>query len=136
MPPGGLSTLLLTWLFFPLIFCSISKSKLPGLILPAILPFVLPTAISLSKALGAPKVPRPSGFAVLALTPVIAVATVGGTIYMEHARFLPAKFALVSAIIALITGNACLVFAFTGRTVLLLASGAICLVMFVEAIDT
>src|SRR5260370_7811440 len=38
--------------------------------------------------------------------------------------------------IALVTGNACLVFAFTGRKVILWASGAICLVMLVEAIDT
>jgi hypothetical protein len=66
---------------------------------------------------------------------VLAVATATGTIYFEHMSFLPGKFVLVSAIIAVVTGNACLVFAFTGRKVLLLASGLICLVLFVEAID-
>jgi 4-amino-4-deoxy-L-arabinose transferase-like glycosyltransferase len=136
MRPESCSIYILTWIFLPLIFFSISKSKLPGYILPAILPFGLLTAISLSKALCAPKVPRPSGYAILALTPVLAVAATSGTVYLEHARFLPGKFALVSAIIALVTGSACLVLAFTGRKVLLLASGVICLVMFVEAIDT
>jgi 4-amino-4-deoxy-L-arabinose transferase-like glycosyltransferase len=136
MQADSWSIYLLAWIFLPPIFFSMSKSKLPGYILPAILPFALLTAISLSKALCAPKVPRPSGYAVLALTPVLAVAATSVTVYLEHASFLPSKFALVSAIIALVTGNACLVFAFTGRKVLLLASGVICLLMFVEAIDT
>jgi 4-amino-4-deoxy-L-arabinose transferase-like glycosyltransferase len=136
MRPDVWSIYLLTWIFLPVIFFSISKSKLPGYILPAILPFALLTAIALSKALFAPKVPVPSGFAVLALTPVLAAATASVTIYLEHASFLPSKFPLVLAIIALVTGNACLIFAFTGRKVLLLASGVVCLVMFVEAIDS
>ena len=129
------SVFLLTWILFPLVFFSISKSKLPGYILPAVLPFGLLTAISLSKSLCAPKVALPSGYAVLALTPVLAVATASGAIYLEHVSFLPGKFVLVSAIIALVTGNACLVFAFTGRKVLLLVSGLLCFVMFVEVID-
>jgi 4-amino-4-deoxy-L-arabinose transferase-like glycosyltransferase len=133
MRPDIWSIYLLTWIFLPLAFFSISKSKLPGYILPAILPFALLTAISLSKALSTPKVPLPSGYAVLALTPVLTAATASATIYLEHASFLPSKFPLVLAIIALATGNACLVFAFTGRKVLLLASGVICLVMLVEA---
>jgi 4-amino-4-deoxy-L-arabinose transferase-like glycosyltransferase len=136
MQTDAWSIYLLSWIFFPLIFFSISKSKLPGYILPAILPFLFLTAISLSKALCLPKVPLPSGFAVLALTPVLAVATTSVTVYLKHASFLPGKFALVLAIIALGTGNACLVFAITGRKVFLLASGVICLVMFVAAIDT
>jgi 4-amino-4-deoxy-L-arabinose transferase-like glycosyltransferase len=130
------SIYLLTWILLPLIFFTISKSKLPGYILPSILPFALLTAISLSKALCAPKVPVPSGFAVLALTPVLAAAATSVTIYLEHASFLPSKFALVSAIIALVTGNACLLFAFTGRKVLLIATGVVCLLMFVEAIGS
>jgi hypothetical protein len=104
-------------------------------VLPAILPFALLTAISLYKALSAPKVPVPSGFAVLALTPVLVVATLSGAIYLEHARFLPNNFALVSAIIALVTGTACLVFALSRQKVLLLVSGVICVVAFVEATD-
>jgi 4-amino-4-deoxy-L-arabinose transferase-like glycosyltransferase len=136
MRPDACSIYLLAWITFPIIFFSISKSKLPGYILPAILPFVFLTAISLSRALSAPRVPMPSGYAVLALTPVLAVATTSVTIFLEHKSYLPSNFALASAIIALVTGNACLVFAYTGRKVLLLASGVICLVMFVESIDT
>jgi 4-amino-4-deoxy-L-arabinose transferase-like glycosyltransferase len=135
MRPDIWSIYLSTWILFPPIFFSISKSKLPGYVLPAILPFALLTAISLYKALCAPKVPVPSGFAVLALTPVLVVATLSGAIYLEHARFLPNNFALVSAIIALVTGTACLVFALSRQKVLLLVSGVICVVAFVEATD-
>jgi 4-amino-4-deoxy-L-arabinose transferase-like glycosyltransferase len=133
MRPDLWSIYLLTWMLLPLIFFSGSKSKLPGYILPTILPFALLTAISLSRALSLPRVPMPSGYAVLALTPVLTIAAVSGALYLEHRSFLPSKFAAVSAIIALVTGTACLVFALSGRKVLLLVSGVICLVMFVEA---
>jgi len=136
MAPDACSIYLLAWITLPIIFFSISKSKLPGYILPAILPFGLLTAVALSKSLCMPKVPLPSGYAVLALTPVLAVAVTSLAIFREHMSFLPGKLALVLAIIALVTGSACLVFAFTRRKALLLASGVICLVMFVEAIDT
>ncbi len=129
------SIYLLTWILLPLIFFSISKSKLPGYILPAILPFALLTAISLAKALCEPKVPMPSGYAVLALTPVLAVAAASGTIFLERSSFLPSRFALALAIIALVSGTACLVFALSRRKVLLLVSGVICVVAFVEAAD-
>ena len=136
MPPDSSSVYILSWILFPLIFFSTSQSKLPGYILPAILPFGLLTAISLSKALSSPKLSMLSGYAILALTPVLAVAVTCGSLYLERVSFLPSKFALVSAIIALVTGNACLVFAYTGRRELLLSSGVICLVLFVQAINT
>jgi 4-amino-4-deoxy-L-arabinose transferase-like glycosyltransferase len=135
MRPDIWSIYLLTWILSPLIFFSVSKSKLPGYILPSILPFALLTAISLAKALCEPKVSRPSGYAVLALTPVVLVAALGGTIYLEAKRFLPNHFAMVLAIIALVTGTACLVLARSGRKVLLLATGVIGLVLCVEATD-
>ena len=129
------SIYLLTWILLPLIFFSISKSKLPGYILPSILPFALLTAMSLAKALCEPKVPMPGGYAVLALTPVLAVTAASGTIYLEHSSFLPSKFALALAIIALVMGTACLVFALSRRKVLLLVSGVICVIASVEATD-
>jgi 4-amino-4-deoxy-L-arabinose transferase-like glycosyltransferase len=133
MRPDTSSIFLLAWIFFPLIFFSISRSKLPGYILPAIPPFAMLTATSLCRALRTQKVRVPSGFAVLALTPVAVVAALGVSTYADNSRWLPHNIAIVSAIIALVSGTACLVFALTGRRVLLVVSGVLCLVMSVEA---
>jgi len=133
MRPDTSSIYLLSWILFPLIFFSISKSKLPGYILPAVPPFVMLTAISLCRALRMPKVPVPAGFAVLALTPVTLAAAQSASTYIERAKWLPQDIAAVSAIIAVVSGTACLVFAWNGRRALLMASGVICLVMLVEA---
>jgi len=77
MELGNLTIYLLCWTWFPVIFFSVSKSKLPGYVLPAIPAFAFLTAISLAKALRAERVPVPGGFAVLALTPVSALVVIG-----------------------------------------------------------
>jgi len=86
MQRDTLSTYILCWAFFPVIFFTVSKSKLPGYILPAIPAFVLLTAVALAKTLRMEKVPVPAGFAVIALTPVAAIAVVGLSEYFEPMR--------------------------------------------------
>ena len=73
----NLATYVLCWGLFPVIFFSLSKSKLPGYILPAIPTFVFLTALAVAKALRADKVPIPTGFAVLSLIPVSALVVIG-----------------------------------------------------------
>ena len=77
MELDNLTIYVLCWTWFPVIFFSVSKSKLPGYVLPAIPAFAFLTAISLAKALQAERVPVPAGFSVLALTPVSALAVIG-----------------------------------------------------------
>jgi 4-amino-4-deoxy-L-arabinose transferase-like glycosyltransferase len=73
----NLATYILCWGLFPVIFFSLSKSKLPGYILPAIPAFAILMSLALSRALRAEKAPVPTGFVVLALTPVSALAVIG-----------------------------------------------------------
>ena len=83
MEPGAQSIYVLCWAFFPIIFFAVSKSKLPGYILPAIPAFTLLTALAVAKALRMERVPVPAGFAVIAMTPVAAIAAVGLSAYFE-----------------------------------------------------
>ncbi len=77
MQLDALTIYILCWAWFPLIFFSASKSKLPGYVLPAIPAFVFLTALGLAKLLRTEKVPVPAGFAALALTPVSVIAVIG-----------------------------------------------------------
>lgn len=77
MQLDNLATYVLCWGLFPVFFFSLSKSKLPGYILPAVPAFVFLTALALAKALTAEKVPIPAGFAVLALIPASALVVIG-----------------------------------------------------------
>jgi 4-amino-4-deoxy-L-arabinose transferase-like glycosyltransferase len=135
MQPDDTSILLIAWIVFPLIFFSISRSKLPGYILPAVPPFVMLTAASLRRALRMPRVPVPTGFAVFALTPVITVAAVSVGLYGEHFKLVPHWFAAVSAMIALTCAAACVICILRRQTDLLIGVGVLCLLLFVEAVD-
>src|SRR5258707_10295129 len=55
------ATYILCWALFTIIFFSLSKSKLPGYILPAIPPLVLLTALAVARALRAEKASRQPG---------------------------------------------------------------------------
>jgi 4-amino-4-deoxy-L-arabinose transferase-like glycosyltransferase len=85
----NLATYALCWGFFPVIFFSLSKSKLPGYILPAIPAFVFLTALALAKALRAEKVLIPAGFAVLVLIPVSALVVIGLFEYFQPLTTAP-----------------------------------------------
>jgi 4-amino-4-deoxy-L-arabinose transferase-like glycosyltransferase len=77
MQLDNVTTYVLCWGLFPVIFFSVSKSKLPGYILPAIPAFVFLTAFALARALRTERVSIPAGFAVLALIPVSALVVIG-----------------------------------------------------------
>jgi len=99
---------------FPVIFFSISKSKLPGYVLPAIPAFVFLTAYALAVALRMEKVPVPAGFAVLALTPVALMAAIGLTTYFLRKPEALHRFAVALILLAFLAISAALLFAFGG----------------------
>jgi 4-amino-4-deoxy-L-arabinose transferase-like glycosyltransferase len=77
------ATYVLCWALFPIIFFSLSKSKLPGYILPATPALVLLTALAVAKALRADKAPIRPGLVAAALTPVAALAVIGLLEYFQ-----------------------------------------------------
>jgi len=68
---------ILCWSAFPVIFFSISKSKLPGYVLPAIPALIFFAALGQAKLLRIERVPVQVGFAAMALTPVATIAALG-----------------------------------------------------------
>ena len=121
---------ILTSSAFPVIFFSVSKSKLPGYILPAIPAFALLTAYALVSALRMEKVPVPAGFAVLGLTPIVTVAANGLGIYwsMPHDLHL---FAVAASLLALFATALALLFAFGGKHRATLITGILAWVCFI-----
>ena len=83
MQLDSLTIYVFSWAWFPVIFFSVSKSKLPGYILPAIPAFVLLTALALANSLRAEKAPVPAGLAVIRVTPALAIAVVGATGFFQ-----------------------------------------------------
>jgi len=77
------TTYILCWALFPIIFFSLSKSKLPGYVLPAIPALVLLTAVAVARALRADKAPIRPGLVVAALTPVAALTVIGLLEYFQ-----------------------------------------------------
>jgi len=77
------ATYILCWALFTIIFFSLSKSKLPGYVLPAIPALVLLTALAVARALRADKAPFRPGLVVAALTPVAALAVIGLLEYFQ-----------------------------------------------------
>jgi len=77
------ATYVLCWALLPIIFFSLSKSKLPGYILPAIPALVLLSAVAVARALRADKAPLRPGLVVAALTPVAALAVIGLLEYFQ-----------------------------------------------------
>jgi 4-amino-4-deoxy-L-arabinose transferase-like glycosyltransferase len=116
---------------FPVIFFSISNSKLPGYVLPAIPAFVFLTAYALATALRLEKVPVPAGFAVLALTPVALIAAVGLSIYIPGKPEALHLFAITISLLALFAISTALVFAFSGIHRATLMTGILAWVCFI-----
>src|SRR5260370_29499735 len=77
------ATYVLCWALFPIICFSLSKSKLPGYVLPAIPALVLLTAAAIARALRADKAPIRPGLVVAALTPVAALTVIGLLEYFQ-----------------------------------------------------
>jgi 4-amino-4-deoxy-L-arabinose transferase-like glycosyltransferase len=119
---------------FPLVFFTISKSKLPGYILPAIPPASFLMAGYLSAGLRSTARWKPLGLSFFALTPVAIIATMSILIFhffREHALHLVAA----SGAAAFLGLNACLVCAFSRRWHALVVSGILTLVLGVEIFE-
>jgi 4-amino-4-deoxy-L-arabinose transferase-like glycosyltransferase len=124
----------LTFGTFPIIFFSVSKSKLPGYILPAIPAFTLLTAYALASALQMKKVRVPAGFAVLGLTPIVMVAAIGLGTYTSEPQALH-LFAVAALFLGLQTVVLALAFAFIGLHRATLVTGILACVCFVALAD-
>ncbi|MGB2672295.1 MAG: glycosyltransferase family 39 protein [Candidatus Acidiferrum sp.] len=116
---------------FPVFFFSISESKLPGYVLPAIPALVFLAAHALTVALQMEKVPVPAGFAVLALTPVALMVAVGLSIYIPGQPQALRPFAVAVSLLALLAISIALVFAFSGIHRATLATGILVWVCFI-----
>jgi 4-amino-4-deoxy-L-arabinose transferase-like glycosyltransferase len=121
----------LTFSAFPVIFFSISRSKLPGYVLPAIPAFAFLTAYALASALRMEKVPVPAGFAVLALTPVALMATLGLSIYFLRKPEPLHPFAVSLCLLSFLAVSTALVFAFSRMHRATLVAGILAWVCFV-----
>lgn len=87
--PGSRGILLLCWSLFPIAFFSLSKSKLPGYILPAVPPMVLLASRSARELLHSTSRRSRWGLEWVALTPVfLAIALLFGRFY-THVNSMP-----------------------------------------------
>jgi 4-amino-4-deoxy-L-arabinose transferase-like glycosyltransferase len=87
--PGSSSILILCWSLFPIAFFSLSKSKLPGYILPAVPPMVLLACRSARELLRSTSRRSRWGLEWVALTPVfLAIALLFGRFY-THVNSVP-----------------------------------------------
>lgn len=117
---------------FPVLFFSVSESKLPGYILPAIPAFLLLTAYALAAAFRTEKVPVPAGFAVLALTPVALMATTGLSIYFLRRPEGLHAFAVALVLTAFLSASTTLMFALSGMHRATLATGVLASICFIS----
>jgi 4-amino-4-deoxy-L-arabinose transferase-like glycosyltransferase len=114
---------LLGWGGFTLLFFSISRSKLPGYVLPAIPAFLLLAARGLTNLLEMKKAPRPKLFAVLALTPVAAIGTMALAITFDWRGKSLHAYAMACAVLALLAITAVLTFTLSQKHSATLLSG-------------
>ncbi len=121
----------ITFSVFPVVFFSISKSKLPGYVLPAIPAFVFLTAYALATAFRMKRIPVPAGFAVLALTPVSLMATIGLSIYFLRKPEPLHPFAVSLCLLSFLAVSTALVFAFSRMHRATLVAGILAWVCFV-----
>lgn len=121
----------LTFSAFPVIFFSISRSKLPGYVLPAMPAFAFLTAYALAAALRMEKVRVPAGFAVLALTPVALMATIGLSIYFLPKPEALHPFAVSLSLLSFLAISTALVFAFKGIHRATLVTGIVAWICFI-----
>ncbi len=131
MTLNSVAVFVLAFSAFPIIFFSISKSKLPGYVLPAIPALALLTAHALAIALRMKKVPVPAGFAVLGLTPVAVMAAIGLSTYFLWKSQALHLFGVATPLLALFATTMALVFAFNGKHRATLVTGILAWVCFI-----
>lgn len=131
------SLLFLAFVLFPLVFFSLSKSKLPGYILPAIPPASLLTCSYLLAELpltGSSRSKR-VGLSAFALTPLALIATSSLSLYFVFREQAPHAFVLAGGLLAVLGVNVCIAFALTHRWRALVLSGILACVIGVEVIN-
>jgi 4-amino-4-deoxy-L-arabinose transferase-like glycosyltransferase len=127
------SLFILLWGSFPVVFFSLSKSKLPGYILPAVPALILLTALAVAKGLEFGKVAKTHGFAVVALTPVLLIGTTSVSLHFLFKDRAPHTFVLASGLVALLGLNACLAFAYGRKNRAIMICGVLACLLFLEA---
>ncbi|MBZ5702860.1 MAG: glycosyltransferase family 39 protein [Acidobacteriia bacterium] len=136
--PGSRGILMLCWALFPIAFFSLSKSKLPGYILPAIPPLVLLACRSAMELLRSTSRRSRWGLEWIALTPVFLALALLVSNFYEHANFKPSpphgyKYALLLIIIGETLALAALIGARRRNAALL--SSVLAVVLLVQAIE-
>jgi 4-amino-4-deoxy-L-arabinose transferase-like glycosyltransferase len=121
---------ILGWGGFPLLFFSISKSKLPGYVLPAIPAFVLLAVRALTIGLQMKRAPSPKGFAVLALTPVAFFAAIGVVILVDGKTAALHRYGIACELLAFLAVTAILTFALAEKHRASLVSGVLAWLCF------
>lgn len=101
MDLGALPVFLLSWSGFTVFFFSISKSKLPGYILPAIPPLIFFAARCLDISLQRDREAPVREIGMLALTPLLFVAGTSIVLYLRFKGVATPLFALSGAALAL-----------------------------------
>jgi 4-amino-4-deoxy-L-arabinose transferase-like glycosyltransferase len=132
MQLNSVSIFFMCWGFFPVLFFSLSKSKLPGYILPAILPFVLVTAEALARSLNSAEIRTIRGFAAIALSPPAMIAAASLSLYFEKEPWLPEALTIALGTLAFLGITACLVFLLSRKRFPLLICGVLSWALFME----
>jgi 4-amino-4-deoxy-L-arabinose transferase-like glycosyltransferase len=127
------TALFLSWGAFPVLFFSISKSKLPGYVLPALPVLALLAIRGLETLLAIKKRGQGVLIALLALTPVGVITCVVLSIGGFRSNWLfPSNFATACGALTLLASTAVLTFALSGKLRAALLSGLVawlCLAM-------
>lgn len=101
---------LLTWGAFPILFFSLSKSKLPGYILFSIPPFIVIAARAIANSLEAERAPLAARLAWFSLTPAVLIAASCFSVFSVSKTKALNSYALASGVLAFLALAVILVF--------------------------
>ncbi len=130
-----LKLFVICWGAFPLVFFSLSKSKLPGYILPAIPPLIFLSAHGLANSFNWTKRRGMRDFAVIAMVPISLVLAIALSFHFTWKSSQPREFLLASGILVFATLNACILLAWAHKRDLLTIAAILNCVLFLGIVN-